>query len=145
MQPRQQQPGQPDPCVGRLLRGGPRQFPTLQPPGRADGGSVSVLHARWIEAILRFRQNRAGFPHRAPRERLREEAHHRSVTFAGFQQPFSADKKAESGFSCSLLCESADVWTRCWDNPVNHKQLIRFHSSQCIKAHWLWFRQGWGL
>lgn len=79
-QPRQQQPGQPDPRLGRLLWGGPRQFPTLQPPGRADGGPVSVLHTRRIAAVLRLRQNCARLSHRASRERLRGKAHLRSVT-----------------------------------------------------------------
>lgn len=83
MQPRQQQPGQPHPPVGRLLRGGPRQLPTLQPPGRADGRPLAVLHARRVAAVLRLRQNRARFPHRAAREGLRGKAHHRSVTRLG--------------------------------------------------------------
>lgn len=102
-QPRQQQPGQPDSRVGRLLRGGARQFPTLQPPGRADGGHVSVLHARRIAAVLRLRQSRARVSHRAPGERLRGKAHCRSVTCAGLQQPFSS----------SPLHVSANAWTSC--------------------------------
>lgn len=77
MQPGQQQPGQPHPPVGRLLRGAARQFPTLQPPGRADGRPLPVLHARRIAAVLRLRQNRARLSHRAAGEGLRGKAHHR--------------------------------------------------------------------
>lgn len=84
MQPRQQQPGQPRPPVGRLFRGGARQLPALQPPGRADGRPLPELHARRLAAVLRLRQKRARVPHGAAREALRGTAHHRSVRFTGW-------------------------------------------------------------
>ncbi|XP_036002524.1 telomerase Cajal body protein 1 isoform X1 [Fundulus heteroclitus] len=69
--PGQQQPRQPRPRVGRVLRQGACQLPTLQPPGRADGGPLAPLLAGRGAAVLRLRQNGAGLLHGASRQRLR--------------------------------------------------------------------------